>query len=71
MQDAFLNTVRKEKKEITIFLINGVRVKGKVKSFDNFTILIDGENKQNLVYKHAISTIVPQKPINIKEDEER
>ena len=67
LQDVFLNQSRKEKVEITIYLVNGVPLKGKVLSFDNFTILIEIDKKQNLIYKHAISTIVPLKPIPYKE----
>jgi host factor-I protein len=70
LQDHFLNLVRKEKVEITIYLMNGVPIKGKVLSFDNFTILIDVDKKQNLIYKHAISTIVPLRPLQYREHEE-
>ena len=69
LQDVFLNQSRKEKVEITIYLVNGVPLKGKVLSFDNFTILIEIDKKQNLIYKHAISTIVPLKPIPYKEED--
>lgn len=70
LQDHFLNLARKEKIEITIYLMNGVPIKGKVLSFDNFTILIDVDKKQNLIYKHAISTIVPLRPLQYREQEE-
>ena len=70
LQDIFLNYSRKNKIEITIFLVNGVPIKGKVLSFDNFTILIDVDKKQNLIYKHAISTMVPSKAIPFREDDE-
>lgn len=70
LQDHFLNLVRKEKIEITIYLMNGVPIKGKVLSFDNFTILIDVDKKQNLIYKHAVSTIVPLRPLQYREHEE-
>ena len=66
LQDIFLNTAKKEKIGITIYLMNGVPIKGKVLSFDNFTILIEVDKKQNLIYKHAISTILPSKPISYK-----
>jgi host factor-I protein len=69
LQDHFLNISRKEKIEITIYLMNGVPIKGRVLSFDNFTILIEVDKKQNLIYKHAISTIMPIKPIQYKEEE--
>jgi len=70
LQDIFLNYTRKNKIEITIFLVNGVPIKGRVLSFDNFTILIDVDKKQNLIYKHAISTMVPSKAIPFREDDE-
>ncbi len=69
LQDIFLNTARKEKIEITIYLMNGVPIKGKVLSFDTFTILMDVDKKQNLIYKHAVSTLAPIKPISYKMDE--
>ena len=70
LQDIFLNTTRKEKTEITIYLVNGVPIKGRVLSFDNFTILLEVDKKQNLIYKHAVSTIMPIKPISYKNDEQ-
>ncbi|MDF2839495.1 MAG: RNA-binding protein Hfq [Clostridia bacterium] len=63
LQDVFLNQVRKEHVPITIFLVNGFQIKGLVKGFDNYTIVLDVEGKQQLVYKHAVSTISPIKPI--------
>ena len=64
LQDVFLNQVRKEHIAITIYLVNGFQLKGNVRGFDNYTIVLDNEGKQQLVYKHAISTIIPVKPIN-------
>ena len=64
LQDVFLNKVRKENISITIYLINGYQLKGLVKGFDNYTIVLDSEGKQHLIYKHAISTITPTKVIN-------
>jgi len=64
LQDIFLNQVRKEHMPITIFLLNGFQIKGMVKGFDSYTIVIDSEGKQQMIYKHAISTIVPGKTIN-------
>lgn len=63
LQDAFLNQVRKEGIGVTIFLVNGFQLRGIVKGFDNFTIILDTEGKQQMVYKHAVSTIVPARPI--------
>lgn len=68
LQDAFLNQVRKEGLPVTIFLINGFQLKGLVKGFDNFTVVLDAEGKQQMVYKHAISTIQPLKPVNLNSE---
>lgn len=64
LQDIFLNQVRKDHSPITIFLISGYQIKGYVKGFDSYTIVIDSDGKQQMIYKHAISTIVPSKPVN-------
>ncbi len=63
LQDAFLNQVRKDKVPVTIYLVNGFQIKGLVKGFDNFTVVVELEQKQQLVYKHAISTVAPLRPI--------
>lgn len=63
LQDAFLNQVRKEGIAVTIFLINGFQLRGLVKGFDNFTVILDSEGKQQMVYKHAVSTIIPARPL--------
>ena len=65
LQDVFLNQTRKDHIAVTIFLTNGFQFKGMVKGFDSFTVILDSEGKQQLVYKHAISTIVPARPINL------
>lgn len=67
LQDNFLNIARKEDMMLTIFLVNGYQIKGTVRSFDNFTILLNVENKQQLVYKHAISTIIPFRNVNMSQ----
>jgi len=66
LQDVFLNQVRKEHLPVTIYLTNGFQLKGMVKGFDNFTVILDtdGRQLQQLVYKHAISTISPMKLVN-------
>lgn len=64
LQDSFLNQVRKENIPVTLYLINGFQLKGLVKGFDNFTVILEFEGKQQMVYKHAISTITPFKPIS-------
>jgi len=70
LQDVFLNQARREKVPVTIYLTNGFQFKGIVKGFDSFTIILDSDGKQNLVYKHAVSTIIPAKVINILENSE-
>lgn len=64
LQDVFLNQVRKEHMGVTIYLTNGFQLKGLVKGFDNFTVVLDSDGRQQLVYKHAISTICPMKTVN-------
>lgn len=61
LQDSFLNQVRKESIPITMYLVNGVQLKGLVRGFDNFTVIIEIDGKQSLVYKHAVSTIIPMR----------
>ena len=65
IQDVFLNQARKENVPITVHLVNGFQIKGTVRSFDNFTVIVEGMGKQQLIYKHAISTITPAKPVQI------
>jgi len=68
LQEIFLNQVRKSRVPVTVFLVNGFQIKGIVTGFDNFTVVMDAEGKQQLIYKHAISTIQPTKPISFTED---
>lgn len=70
LQDTFLNQARKENMLATIFLVNGYQIKGVIRSFDNFTILLDVDGKQQLVYKHAVSTIIPIRNISLQRAEE-
>ena len=63
LQDAFLNEVRKQKIPLTIFLVNGVKLNGVVSWFDNFCVLLRRDGISQLVYKHAISTIMPSSPV--------
>mgnify|MGYP003322875628 CR=1 FL=1 len=65
LQDAFLNQTRKTKTPVTIFLINGVKLQGIISWFDNFCILLRRDGQSQLVYKHAISTIMPSEPISL------
>lgn len=67
LQDVFLNQARIDKVAVTIFLTNGFQFKGMVRGFDSYTIILDCDGKQNLVYKHAVSTIIPVRPISIVE----
>lgn len=64
LQDIFLNQVRKDKTQITVFLVSGYQIKGYVKGFDSYTLVLDTEGKQQMIYKHAISTIIPSSPVN-------
>ncbi len=65
LQDNYLNHLRKEKIPVVVYLTNGVRLKGTVKAFDNFVIVLK-EVSQQLIYKHAISTIVPEKDVDLR-----
>lgn len=65
LQDVFLNQARKERIPVTIYITNGFQFKGIVKGFDNYTVILDTEGRQNLIYKHAISTITPLRPISL------
>ena len=69
LQDSFLNHVRKENLAVTIYLVNGFQLRGLVRGFDNFTIIIENDGKQQLVYKHAVSTISPVTNITIMQPE--
>lgn len=71
LQDVFLNQARKDKIPVTIYLTNGFQFKGIVRGFDNYVVILDCEGKQNLVYKHAISTISPATNITIMQPEKK
>ncbi len=70
LQDTFLNHVRKSKTPLTIFLVNGVKLQGVITWFDNFCVLLRRDGLSQLVYKHAISTIMPGQPIQLFTEEE-
>ncbi len=70
LQDVFLNQVRKERVPLTVFLMNGVKLQGVISWFDSFSILLKRDNAAQLVYKHAISTIMPSHPINLYDPDE-
>jgi len=65
LQDLFLNQVRKDGILVTVYLVNGFQLKGVVKGFDNFTVVLDNEGRQMMIYKHAVSTISPSRPVNL------
>lgn len=65
MQDYYLNQLRKERIIVTVFLTNGFQLRGVMKAFDNFTVLLESEGKQQLIYKHAISTFAPTQNIEL------
>ena len=69
LQDSFLNTLRKEHTPVSIFLVNCIKLQGKVDSFDQYVIMLKNTISQ-MVYKHAISTIVPSKAVKIMRDDE-
>jgi len=69
VQDVFLNTIRKNKNPVTVFLVNGVKLQGIVTWFDNFSVLLRRDGHSQLVYKHAISTVMPSGPLQLFEPE--
>ena len=71
LQDAFLNYIRREKIPVTLFLMNGFQLRGVVRSFDSFVVLIDADGRQQMIYKHAISTVVPLSPIDLRAADEQ
>ena len=64
LQDTFLNQLRRERIGVTMFLMNGFQMHGVIRGYDGFTVVLDTEGKQQLIYKHAISTIAPAKPVS-------
>ena len=64
LQDTFLNQARKENVGVIVHLVNGFQIKGNVRGFDNFTVVLESMGKQQMVYKHAISTITPARPLD-------
>ncbi|MGF1606881.1 MAG: RNA chaperone Hfq [Rhodothalassiaceae bacterium] len=67
LQDVFLNSVRKQKTPVTVFLVNGVKLQGVITWFDNFCVLLRRDGHSQLVYKHAISTVMPSTPVQLFE----
>ena len=70
LQDPFLNTLRKEKTPVAIYLVNGIKLQGQVESFDQFVIVLKNTSVNQMIYKHAVSTVVPAKAIKYLPDEE-
>jgi host factor-I protein len=70
LQDKFLNKIRKEKMSVTVFLVNGVKLQGMITWFDNFSMLLRRDSHSQLIYKHAISTIMPASPVKLQDDED-
>jgi len=67
IQDTLLNQIRREKQTVTFFLMNGFQLKGVVRSFDSFVVILDTDGRQQMIYKHAISTIVPATTVDLRE----
>ena len=65
IQDVYLNTVRKEKVPVTVFLISGVKLIGKIKGFDKYSVVLEANNQEQLIFKHAISTVTTVKTVSI------
>ena len=67
LQEGFLNRARTERVGVTVFLVNGFQMRGTIRGFDSFVVLLESEGRQQVIYKHAISTIVPAKNVNLGE----
>lgn len=65
LQDLFLNDIRKERQLVTVFLMNGFQMKGVITGFDSFVVTLVSEGRQQMIYKHAISTVVPARPVKM------
>ena len=61
IQDSFFNQIRKDRAFVTIYLVNGIKLTGKIRSFDKFTVILENKNQEQMIFKHAISTVSPQK----------
>ena len=70
LQDIFLTKARKENVPVTLFLVNGFQLRGVITGFDCFVVVLDSDGRQQVIYKHAISTIVPIRPVELREMEE-
>ena len=70
LQDFVITLVRRERRGVTMFLMNGFQMRGYITGFDAFTVVLSSDGKQQIIYKHAISTIVPERPVSLSEPEE-
>ncbi len=68
-QDLFLNQIRRDHQMVTMFLVNGFQIKGVVRGFDDFTVVMEAEGRQQLIYKHAISTVIPSRAVVMPQEE--
>ena len=68
-QDTFLNTARRDKLSVVVFLMNGFQMKGVIRGFDSFVVMLDSEGRQQMIYKHAISTMVPSRTVEFTGEE--
>jgi host factor-I protein len=66
LQDTFLNRSRQERIPVTVIMVNGFQMRGEIRGFDSFVVLVDTEGKQQMIYKHAISTITPSRPVDCR-----
>ena len=69
LQDAFLNQVRRDRTNLTVFLMNGFQMHGIIRGYDGCTVVLDSDGRQQLIYKHAISTIIPPRPVELGSDD--
>ena len=68
LQENFLRQVRRDRMPVTMFLVNGFQLRGIVTGFDPFVVVLESEGKQQVIYKHAISTVVPARPVELREE---
>ncbi|MCD8088296.1 MAG: RNA chaperone Hfq [Oscillospiraceae bacterium] len=68
LQDSFLNQARRERMLVTVFLMNGFQLRGVIRGFDSFVVMVDSDGKQQMIYKHAISTVAPARPLSFTEE---
>lgn len=69
LQDTFLTKVRKQAVPVTVFLMNGFQLRGIITGFDSFSLVLDSDGRQQFIYKHAVSTLVPLRPLSLREEE--